>query len=187
MLSFLKVLPVRSHWEVRSWQLALLLRLRSPFYHLGLAQVDQLSLQGGHSYKTSPKTSAGHNAPARIKCQWERGARPLGWDCMNRRPMARPGLSSHLASACGLSDVFYAEGLYAEGTEVAKGEQSRALFHWKQCYWEKSSQEGIYFTSWLWGSRALPSARPQHKGKVDNPPEIALATYQQARDTKSLP
>lgn len=39
--------------------------------------------------------------------------------------MARPGLSSHLASACGLSDGFYAEGLYAEGTEVAKGEQIR--------------------------------------------------------------
>lgn len=53
---------------------------------------------------------------------------------MNRRPMARPGLSSHLASACGLSDGFYAEGLYAEGTEVAKGEQIRALFHWNQCY-----------------------------------------------------
>ena len=48
--------------------------------------------------------------------------------------MARSGLSSHLASACGLSDGFYAEGLYAKGTEVAKGEQIRALFNWNQCY-----------------------------------------------------
>lgn len=59
--------------------------------------------------------------------------------------MARPGLSSHLASACGLSDGFYAEGLYAEGTEVAKGEQIRALFHWNQCYRENSLTRGHLF------------------------------------------
>lgn len=90
------------------------------------------------------------------------------------------------ASACRPSDGFYAGGLYAEGTEVAKGEQNRALVTEVSSTEKMVSLRAFILHHGCRVSACVPSDGPLHKGKVDNTPEVTLSTYQQTRDAKIL-
>lgn len=127
-----------------------------------------------------PKASAGHGAQASVKCQWEEGA--LGMRLCKQEAGGLPGpIQAPEASSCGPSDGFYAGGLCAEGTEVAKGEQNRALAIEVSATEKTVSPRAFILHHGCRVSTSVPSDRPLHKGNMDDTPEVTTSRCQQTR------